>query len=36
VLNPANPLHRALKRLGALLESEKGAAPDGAAKSFPM
>jgi hypothetical protein len=32
VLNPTNRLHRALERLGAALESRKGAAPDGAAK----
>jgi len=32
VLNSTSPLHRALERLGALLESRKGAAPDGAAK----
>src|SRR5262249_8573488 len=35
-LNRTNPLHRALERLGALLESRKGAAPDGAAKGYPM
>src|SRR5262245_44133672 len=35
-LNPANPLHRALERLGTLLESRKGAAPNGAAKGLPM
>jgi hypothetical protein len=33
-LDPANPLHRALIKLGKLLGSEKGAAPDGAAKSL--
>ena len=32
VLNSTSPLHRALERLGALLESRKGAAPNGAAK----
>jgi len=32
VLDRENPLHRALERLGALLESRKGAAPNGAAK----
>src|SRR5262249_437505 len=31
VLNPTSPLHRALERLSALLESRKGAAPNGAA-----
>jgi hypothetical protein len=36
VLTPANPLHQALKRLGALLERKKGAAPNGAAKGYPM
>jgi hypothetical protein len=35
-LKPTNPLHRALERLGALLESRKGAAPNGAAKSYSM
>src|SRR5262245_22448236 len=35
-LNSTSPLHRALKRLGALLESRKGAAPVGAAKGLPM
>jgi len=35
-LNRTNPLHRALERLGSLLKSEKGAAPNGAAKGFPM
>ena len=35
-LNSTSPLHRALKRLGALLESRKGAAPVGAAKDYPM
>ena len=33
-LNPESPLHRALIRLGKTLESEKGAAPDGAAKGL--
>jgi hypothetical protein len=36
VLNSTNPLHQALKRLGKALESEKGAAPNGAAKGFSM
>jgi hypothetical protein len=35
-LDPTSPLHRAFERLGALLESRKGAAPDGAAKGFSM
>jgi hypothetical protein len=35
-LDPENPLHRALMRLGRALGSEKGAAPDGAAKGYPM
>jgi hypothetical protein len=35
VLKPTGPLHRALERLGALLESRTGAAPDGAAKGYP-
>jgi hypothetical protein len=36
VLDVANPLHRALQRLGKALESKEGAAPDGAAKSLAM
>jgi len=36
VLNRENPLHRALERLSALLESGKGAAPNGAAKGNSM
>jgi hypothetical protein len=36
VLNPENPLHRALLRLGKLLESEKGAAADAAAKGYSI
>jgi hypothetical protein len=35
-LNSTSPLHHALERLGALLESRKGAAPNGAAKGSPM
>jgi hypothetical protein len=35
-LNSTSPLHRALERLGALLESRKGAAPVGAAKGCSM
>ena len=31
LLDPTNPLHQALMRLGMLLESGKGAAPNGAA-----
>jgi hypothetical protein len=31
-LDPTTPLYRTLERLGALLESRKGAAPNGAAK----
>jgi hypothetical protein len=34
VLDGANPLYQALERLGRALESEKGAAPNGAAKSL--
>jgi len=34
VFDRENPLHRALERLGALLESRKGAAPNGAAKKL--
>jgi len=33
-LDPKSPLHRALIRLGNTLESQKGAAPNGAAKSL--
>jgi hypothetical protein len=36
VLDVANPLHRALQRLGKVLESKKGAAPNGAAKGYSM
>ena len=35
-LDPTSSLHQALKRLGTLLESKKGAAPDGAAKGYSM
>jgi hypothetical protein len=35
-LKPENPLHRVLLRLGKVLESEKGAAADGAAKGYSM
>jgi hypothetical protein len=35
-LDLENPLHQALMRLGKALGSEKRAAPDGAAKSYPM
>jgi hypothetical protein len=36
VLNSANPLHRALLRLSKMLESEKGAAANAAAKGYSM
>ena len=35
-LNSSNPLHQALKQLGALVQSKEGAAPNGAARSLPM
>jgi hypothetical protein len=35
-LDPENPLHQALARLGKHLEGEKGAAPNGAAKGYSM
>jgi hypothetical protein len=35
-LDPTNPLHRALMRLGMALENKKGTAPNGAAKGYPM
>jgi hypothetical protein len=35
-LDPANPLHQALARLGNVLTNKKCAAPSGAAKSYPM